>query len=381
MGGLRSKWYLTDHGIRSSADPEFGHAFAWDLETLSGYPHRFLRTAHNATPSSFWKCRLRESLAERLQTSGARALWIQGWQVAAYWQAVYAAKSAGVEVWLRGESNDLAPTPIWKRGPKRLILGQLFARVDRFLYIGTANRRLYQKFGVPGGRLHPAPYAVDNERFAKQAEALREHRAELRRAWRIPADAFCVLFCGKFIDKKRPLDLVEAVRRLKATGRANPHLLFVGSGALGAQLRDGCRVVFDADAPDFSPPSPVSDAPSASFAGFLNQTEISRAYVAADCLALPSDYGETWGLVANEAMASGVPCVISDHCGCAEDLGTSPGNLIFPCGHRKALAEALLTASDRRQSGEAPPGVCRPPSIVTTVQTVSSCYASIAGAV
>ena len=62
------------------------------------------------------------------------------------------------------------------------------------------------------------------------------------------------------------------------------------------------------------------DGPTASFVGFLNQSEISRAYVAADCLVLPSDANETWGLVVNEAMASGLPCIVSNACGCAEDL-------------------------------------------------------------
>ena len=95
---------------------------------------------------------------------------------------------------------------------KQLALGYLFGRVDRFLYIGTANKRLYQSFGVPEVRLIPAPYAVDNVRFAKQAAALRSQRMELRRRWGIADGAFCVLFCGKFIAKKRPIDLIAAAR-------------------------------------------------------------------------------------------------------------------------------------------------------------------------
>src|SRR5437763_747220 len=102
-------WYLTDHATRLSHDREFGKMFAWDLNMLEGYPYRFLKSSPDATPSAFFKCRLRESLAERFRKSGVTAIWVQGWQVAAYWQAVWAANHAGVEVWLRGESNDLAP--------------------------------------------------------------------------------------------------------------------------------------------------------------------------------------------------------------------------------------------------------------------------------
>jgi glycosyltransferase involved in cell wall biosynthesis len=76
--------------------------------------------------------------------------------------------------------------------------------------------------------------------------------------------------------------------------------------------------------------------------GFLNQLEISRAYVAADCLVLPSDAGETWGLVVNEALASGLPCVASDACGCAEDLVAVLGeHHCFRCGDVDGLASAI----------------------------------------
>jgi glycosyltransferase involved in cell wall biosynthesis len=319
-------WYLTDHGIRPSRDREFGQTFSWDIDILSGYPHRFLATVEGSTPARFWKCRLSESLRDRLWASGATALWIQGWQVAAYWQAVWEARAAGVEVWLRGESNDLAPQPQWKRPVKRVQLGWLFQRVDRFFYIGAANRRLYQKFGVTETQLYPAPYAVDNNRFACQAAALQPHRAELRRRWGIAEDAFCALFCGKFIRKKHPMDLVAAARQLGETRLLpNLHLLFAGSGTLGSELRRSCHVVFDAESPLAPPPHPDRQAhlPRASFAGFLNQTEISRAYVAADCLVLPSDHGETWGLVVNEALASGLPCLVSNACGCAEELAAA----------------------------------------------------------
>src|SRR4029453_5543898 len=71
-------WYLTDHGVRVSHDKEFNTAFAWDLEMLDGYPYRFLSKVHDATPTSFWKCRLEESLSARLRTSGVTALWVQG---------------------------------------------------------------------------------------------------------------------------------------------------------------------------------------------------------------------------------------------------------------------------------------------------------------
>jgi glycosyltransferase involved in cell wall biosynthesis len=359
-------WYLTDHGTRRSRDREFGQTFAWDIETLSGYTHRFLDVAQRATPASFWKCRLRERLRDRLKASHASALWIQGWQVAAYWQAVREARAAGVEVWLRGESNDLAPQPTWKRTLKRARNGWLFRRVDRFFYIGKANRRLYEEFGVVTEKLYPAPYAVDNERFAIQAAALRPRRAALREQWGIPRDAFCVLFCGKFIPKKRPFDLVAAARTiLEKRALSKVHLLFVGSGVLGPELRRVCRVVSDTEAcRTFSP----SVLPPASFAGFLNQSEISQAYVAADCLVLPSDYRETWGLVVNEALANGLPCLVSQACGCAEDLSSCD---TFALGDINMLALKLVRLA--REGCK----VVAPPTISESVSSIVGAYSEL----
>jgi glycosyltransferase involved in cell wall biosynthesis len=78
------------------------------------------------------------------------------------------------------------------------------------------------------------------------------------------------------------------------------------------------------------------------FAGFLNQSRMASAYVAADALVLPSDGGETWGLVVNEAMACGLPCFVSDRVGCGPDM-ILPGETgaVFPLGDCEALARLL----------------------------------------
>lgn len=344
-------WYMSDHGVRPSYDVQFGREFSWDLKTLEGYPSRFLKINRAADVARFNGVRLAESLGQLMKERRVSALWIQGWQVRAYWQAVWQASSSGIPVWLRGESNDLLPVPAWKKLARRMLHGRLFSRVENFLYIGQANRRLYESFGARPQQLHPAPYCVDNERFARQASSIRDERAAIRREWKIPEDALCLLFAGKFIPKKRPMDLIAAVQdeRLRRLGRPL-HLLFVGSGELGPTLRSACRVVFDSEgkASVGEDAEQGSARPTASFAGFLNQTEISRAYIAADCLVLPSDYQETWGLVVNEAMASGLPCIVSNACGCGEDLiePIDPA-LRFRLGQPESIADSILSLINR----------------------------------
>jgi glycosyltransferase involved in cell wall biosynthesis len=75
--------------------------------------------------------------------------------------------------------------------------------------------------------------------------------------------------------------------------------------------------------------------------GFCNQSMMPSVYAAADLLALPSS-SETWGLVANEALACGKPVVVSDSCGCAPDLASDgTAGAVFRCGDVEELAAGM----------------------------------------
>jgi glycosyltransferase involved in cell wall biosynthesis len=333
--------YMSDYGFNSRFDPGFRRTIAWDIDLLAGYEYEFMDNVRaNSSQASFWWLRLNPGFSDILRGRSVRVIWVQGWQVAAYWQAVWEAQRAGVEVWLRGETNLRSNGEGAIQAMKRAVLRRLLARVDRFFYIGEANRQFYVSQGIQADRMIPAPYCVDNARFASQASRLKGMRQALRRQWCIPDEAFCFVFVGKLMRKKRPEDLVASVRGLQKrhTGRSL-HILFVGTGELDEELRRSCTISFDMAG---RPARQSETAPPASFVGFLNQTEVSQAYVAADCLVLPSEASETWGLVVNEAMASGLPCVASDACGCVEDL-INPicPELSYPVGDIGGLQRSL----------------------------------------
>jgi glycosyltransferase involved in cell wall biosynthesis len=369
---------MSGFGLRHHFDTGFRRRLAWDIDLLAGYDYAFIEGVQATAPqNSFLWLKLKHGFGEVLKVQGVRALWVQGWQVAAYWQAVWEARRVGVEVWLRGETNLRSNGTLPTLGLKRAVLRRLLRRVDRFLYIGEANRVFYASQGIPPTQMIRAPYCVDNERFAEQASRLRPLRQELRRKWCIPDDAFCFLFIGKFTPKKRPTDLVTAVQRLQEEGTGRPlHILFVGTGELDEAVRRSCMIAFDAAG--LSTRS-TEGAPLASFVGFLNQTEVSQAYVAADCLVLPSDAGETWGLVVNEAMASGLPCVTSDTCGCAEDLilPVRP-ELCYPVADVERLQRSLRAVMATPPSGDLLQDHIRKYDLLHTVEAVEQLYGQIA---
>jgi glycosyltransferase involved in cell wall biosynthesis len=366
---------MSDQGLKARFDPGFSKSFSWDVDLLGGYECEFLDTYRGPRSDSFWSLRLKHGFRRALRQAGTDVLWVQGWQVAAYWQAVFEARRAGIKVWLRGETNARSSAGRTGRQFKRRLLRQLLRRVDRFLYIGEANRKFYLEQGIDHDRLAPAPYCVDNARFAAEAAAARSERCRIRQEWGIPAEAFCFLFVGKFIAKKRPFDLIEATRRLRVSlQKRKVHLLWVGTGELGDELRQACHVCVDAEMRKH-----VSDRegnePAASFVGFLNQSEITRAYVAADCLVLPSDATETWGLVVNEAMASGLPCIVSEGCGCAEDL-VRPirRDLCYPVGDIIGLERAMVAVIENAPSIELLAAQVSKYDIRHTVDTIEDLY-------
>jgi glycosyltransferase involved in cell wall biosynthesis len=177
---------------------------------------------------------------------------------------------------------------------------------------------------------------VDTDYFESETRRLGAQRNVLRARWGLDDSAVVFLFVGKFIEKKRPLDFVNAIERANARlDGTRVAGLMVGDGPLRGLCEEVVR---------------RKDIPI-KFAGFLNQSQISQAYVAADSLILPSNGGETWGLVVNEAMACGLPCFVSDQVGCGPDMIiSSETGASFAVGNIQELGKLLAEfAADRKR--------------------------------
>jgi glycosyltransferase involved in cell wall biosynthesis len=305
----------------------FGRSFQWDIPMLEGYQYQVLGNAtRHPTLDRFRGSRVRH-FGRRLRQDRIETLLVTGWNALSLIQAAGAARRRNLPVAIRGDSNALAPRSRWKKLGHRVLL-RLY---QGFLYVGESNRDFYTRYGIPENRLFFCPHFVDNQRWAESHRHFVGRRSGLREQWRIPSDRFCFLFCGKLIEKKQPFTVLRALDML-ARSSPSSHLLVVGAGELEEPLRNYAE----------SRRLPVS------FAGFLNQSEMPAAYAAADCLVLPSDYGETWGLVVNEAMACGLPAIVSDRVGCGPDLVSAASTgFVFPFGDH-----ALLSAAMRRMASE-----------------------------
>ncbi len=295
-------FFLSDLSTRPHIDRGFGTAIDWDVPLLDGYRHHFLPSIYSTDRLNFAEPVVR-GLRSHLAGKGFDALWIHGWYHQANLRAIRVARSIGLPVFMRGES--LLHGSGWKQRVKGILQRRVLESVDAFLAIGTRNREFYLHHGVSSDRIFDVPYAVDNDFFRERADIASESREEWRASLGLEPGRSVILYASKFIERKRPYDLLRAYISLAQRGESPlPYLLFAGDG----EERKGLEAM-----------AAESGLNSIRFLGFRNQTELPRLFDLCDVFVLPSSY-EPWGLVLNEVMNAGRPIITSDCVGAAPDL-------------------------------------------------------------
>ena len=322
-----SVYFAHQQTAQGQADAGFGVAFEWDVPLLDGYPYQFLtNTSKSPDVSTFRGCSTPDitSIIERERFD---AFIVNGWYNQSFWQAIRACWRTGTPLFIRGDSQLSTPRSLPLRLAKEAVYRAFIPRFDAYLVVGERSRAYYLHYGADPARMHFVPHFVDNEAFRSAAARYRAERHAIRAQRGLDPDARVVLFAGKFIPVKRPTDFVEAVALL-AQRMPDVQGAMVGAGPMEEEVQAAIA---------------RSGAPVRRL-GFFNQSEMPEAYALADVLVLPSTT-ETWGLVVNEAMACGVPAVVSDTVGCSPDL-IDPGETgeVFPMGDTEALADALERA-------------------------------------
>jgi glycosyltransferase involved in cell wall biosynthesis len=309
----------------------FGVEFEWDIPLLDGYRSTWLKNvSRQPGVSSFFGCDTPE-IAMRLRDGRFDACLVSGWYLKSYMQAIAACKRQGIPVLSRGDSHLGTARSAWWSTAKYLPYRWLLRTIDAHLYVGKANRAYLKHYGVDDSALFFTPHFVDNDFFRSRAVTALEsgQTRAIRQQLGIPPSALVFAFAGKLIEMKRAADLIRALAAIRNAG-TEPWGMIIGSGPLQTELE---TLTTELDAP-------------VRFTGFRNQSELPSYFAAADALVLPSDGRETWGLVVNEAMACGLPAIVSGAAGCAVDL-IEPGRTghIFPTGNIDGLASFILNVA------------------------------------
>ncbi len=267
--------------------------YPWEFSAEGAYPiHRLTGAAgpEQDPPRQAVDQQL-EALLDRLRP---RAVVSVGWADRAYQRLLLACGRRRLPLLLVSDSR-------WRDQPRSLpleiIKAQLLRGYAGALVAGRESRAYLERLGLPAAAIEQPWDVVDNAFFAAAALPA----ASPAEATAKPPELLCV---SRFVAKKNHLGLLEAYGRYQRKG-GRWGLRLIGSGPLEAEIRAAV-----ARLPD---PRRVALEP------FRQLEDVRRAYTAAAGFVLAS-HTDQWGLVVNEAMAAGVPVLVSRACGCHADL-------------------------------------------------------------
>jgi glycosyltransferase involved in cell wall biosynthesis len=327
-------YYHQGSAGRVSHDAGFGIDIDWDIDLLSGYSYRiFLKDAPNYRLSE--QLKLVPQMVSWALRNRQIPLLIMGWFSELIWLIWLLRILLHAPVIMMCETTPVSFVAASKPRWRITLLNWLLKHTTANLYLGSRNRDFLLESGVSEKVLFSAPYSIDNDRFAAEADRLLPQRRELCRKFDLDPDLPTFLFCGKLIGKKRPLQLLGAYLSGGLADRAQ--LVYVGEGELRSKLELQIQTL---------------GLQHVHLLGFFNQSDMPLAYVLGELLCLISEPTETWGLVVNEALACGRPVIVSNTVGCSPDLVGGENGWVTKLDDSKQLTETLLQSFDRRHQWE-----------------------------
>ncbi len=324
-------FYTWPQGVGVKYDPDFLMEVEWDQPLLDGYSYTLVENTSDNPGSKRFRGVVNPDLIEKIIDIDPAAILIYGWRFHSHLKVMRYFKGR-IPILFRGDSHLLDERWGIRSFSRRMTLRWIYRYVDKVLYCGSNNLDYFKVHGVKSSHLFFMPHCVDNDFFSSRNTSRSVQALDRRRELGIKDTQIVIAFVGKFVEKKNPNVLAEALQDMPVSMRDKLVLLFVGSGILEGGLRTLANEL---------PSAVVRVLP------FQNQSELPIIYRMADVLALPSKGpGETWGLVVNEAMASSRAVLVSDRVGCARDIVENRGTgWVFSFKKKLSLSLALQEIS------------------------------------
>jgi glycosyltransferase involved in cell wall biosynthesis len=268
-----------------------------------------------------------DAVTQALDRLRPAAVAINGWSVPEARAAVAWCRRQGRRAVLMSETKaDDHHRPWWKELVKR----QLLRRFDAALVGGRAQGDYLVSLGFPRERIHFGYDVVDNWYFKAEAREARAEAERLPRELRLPERYF--LACTRFLARKNVDGLLQAYKlyRQQSDGQAWG-LVILGSGEEGESL---LALAGELGLHDVQWP------------GFVQYDELPTYYGLAGAFIHPAK-AEPWGLVLNEAAASGLPILCSRTVGARYELVRDGENgMLFDPNDSDDITSAMIRVAE-----------------------------------
>ncbi len=280
-------------------------------------------------------CYWNPSVARRLAESQCDAILLGGYNHPTMVRAILYARRRRIPYYLMCESFLGLRRATYRKILKTPFVRWVVKHARGILPTGTLAREYLIHYGGNAEACCFVPNSPDLDRLRTLARELAPDRKRLRaaRGW---GDEPVIIYVGRLIWKKGVDVLLRAMKHVVETRSAR--LVVAGDGVERPKLETLAAELGIADRVDFP--------------GFLQPDELPEWYAAADVFTLPS-LTEPWGVVVMEALAAGLPVVVTELVGCHPDVVNDPRvGSVVPPGKPEPLAEALIRHLDERLDKE-----------------------------
>jgi glycosyltransferase involved in cell wall biosynthesis len=247
---------------------------------------------------------------------------LTGYYDLASWIILSYCKLKGIKTILSNEStaNDHA-----RNGFKESVKAFIIKQFDGYFNFGTNSENYILSLGISKEKMLVRRNCVDNKALNKIYLKQLPNRNERQKALKLPSKNF--IFVGRLIDFKNLFHFLEAFDFAKKESINDWGVIILGDGEQKADLK---KYVLEKNILNIS------------FQKGVSWQQVPEYLALSNVLVLPS-YSEPWGLVVNEAMACGLPVLVSDKCGCAIDLVNNGANgFTFSPFNNQQLTNVLL---------------------------------------
>lgn len=308
--------YNSRLGLDAVVEKDSGLAIQFDMPGLvDGYKFRF-----SGEPGV-----VEQWLSGMCDDGPLDALVIEGHAEPLQRQIALTARKYPAPVLYRSDSTLLYKTPPLKAVAKRIILPHMFKRFSAFLPLSSPAAQYLKHYGVPAQKIFTSSYMVHNDWYDKESARWRGVKVDTKRDLGLLRFDRIALAILRFEERENPLEFVRAAALLE---RDHPTWGFalIGDGRLRLAIQEE---VTKWQLKNFVLP------------GYQPISALPKYYAVSDVFVHPAAE-ECWGLSVNEAVACGVPVVVSSGVGCRFDLIPTPGHgRIYPLGDVVALARAV----------------------------------------
>ncbi|PQO38068.1 glycosyltransferase family 4 protein [Blastopirellula marina] len=206
-------------------------------------------------------------------------------------------KKSGANAILMSETKwDDNARPWWKRW----ILSRIVRQFDAGLVSGGAAGEYLISLGMPRERVFRQYGAVDNAFFQRHSDSYRSARP-----WPPHGEESYFIACCRIIEERKNLcGLLDAYQIYREQVEFPWRLVICGDGQDRSLVEKKIR---------------EDRIEAVELVGFKQARELADLYAGASCF-VHTAFREAWGLVVNEAMAAGLPVLVSRRCGCMYDL-------------------------------------------------------------